>query len=123
MMLQSSGERGWNHGPPVPRDGRLLCLKRMNRLLAATRWYFLPGVEMAREARKGGTAARRVPMRAVIIHTLPRAFVVAAFVWSVVEADWYVAGVLGVTIVTLGLLSWAMTRWMIKRLGGTHATR
>jgi hypothetical protein len=95
----------------------------MNRLLAAIRWYFLPGVEMAREARKADIAARGLPMRAVMIQTLPRVLVVAVFVWSVVQANWYVAGVLGMTIVTLGLLCWGVTRWMMKRLGGTHATR
>jgi hypothetical protein len=94
----------------------------MNRLLTAIRWYFLPGIEIAREARKAGIAARGLPMRTVMILTLPRVPVVAVFVWSVVQANWYVAGALGMTIVTLGLLRWGVTRWMMKRLGGRHAT-
>jgi amino acid permease len=93
----------------------------MKRLLTALRWYFIPGFEITREARGKGRASRTGRVRAVFIHAVPRVLVFAVFVWSIATSNWYAAAVLAVAIVALGFLSWWITRWALKRLGGTDA--
>jgi hypothetical protein len=91
----------------------------MNKVLVPVVWYFAPGLHLAQEAISRGTTPRM--WRMLFLHTLPRVFVFAAFVWMLVIGSWYPAAILGVLMVGLGLVHWLLGRWFMARLGGTHA--
>jgi uncharacterized membrane protein len=78
---------------------------------------------MAREVTRSGRPKppRARAIRAVISSTVPRLLVFGFLVWSIVAGNWYIAAVFAGLAVALGLQAWLITRFMLKRLGGTHA--
>jgi len=84
-------------------------------------WYFAPAYQAVRE-----TGPRLRPMPAVlvrrfIVHTLPRLLLFAGLIKTLLDGNWIAAGIICALMVWLGLMHWLVARFIIRRLGGTHA--